>query len=112
MLHLSGSDDITPLLFATPTGWALLIVGTLTATAADANLGTGGDWDHVSNPFGHDGGGSGDMVVIADGHATATGTAFNMDIAMGANLQQNAVNVDVVGGNSDNDNISGDHHGG
>lgn len=64
-----------------------------------------GDWDSVDDPFGSAGG---SIVTTANAAASAAGTAFNMDVVMGANLQQNAVNIDIVSGDQTTTTTSGD----
>ena len=80
--------------------------GTFSAHAAAAEAGVSGSWAEI----GADNGGNGvaDIAAIADGRASASGTAFNMEVVMGANLQQNAFDATVIGGHQDNDTSSGD----
>jgi len=82
---------------------------TLSASAGDASFDS--DFNHQhGNPFGA--AGNGDVSNLADAHASTSGTAFNMDLVLGANLQQNAADVTVVGGNltDSHDDSSGSHH--
>lgn len=59
-------------------------------------------WDDVDDPFG----GDGSDVSIADASAVLQGSAFNLDIVMGSNLQQNAVDISIVGGSADNNDTT------
>ena len=72
----------------------------LHANAGDAMFGGGDSWECVDDPFS----GAGDSIVsTADASANITASAFNLEIVLGANLQQNAIDSTVIGGNSDND---------
>jgi len=55
-------------------------------------------WDDVDDPF--------DGTTVADASAQLQGTAFNLDIVLGSNLQQNAVDVSIVGGSADNNDTT------
>lgn len=55
-------------------------------------------WDCVDDPFGGN--------TSADTSFVQTGSAFNFEVVLGANLQQNAIDSVVVGGNQDNDTTS------
>jgi len=63
------------------------------ATAGDGTQANG-------NGFTTEAGNNGTGSNGADGSAHASGTAFNMDVVLGANLQQNAVDATVVGGDN------------
>ncbi|WMT89080.1 hypothetical protein [Pelagibacterium sp. H642] len=72
------------------------------------NMQAGGNganqWDAVIDPF--SGGADGDGTTVADAGIQLQGTAFNLDIVLGSNLQQNAVDISIVGGSTDNDTIT------
>ncbi|TCD14197.1 hypothetical protein E0D97_08930 [Oricola cellulosilytica] len=57
--------------------------------------GAGGTWGSNN---GDDGFVEGNSIASADAYVDDT-SSFNLDIVMGANLQQNAVDMTVVGGN-------------
>jgi hypothetical protein len=80
--------------------------GTFNSYATAAEAGISGSWDGIGSSNSTGGNNVTDITTIADGRASSGGTAFNMDVVMGANLQQNAFDATVVGGSMDNDNVS------
>jgi hypothetical protein len=54
------------------------------------------------------GGDDASTSATVDGSAYVNANAFNMEVVLGANLQQNAVDITVVGGNNSMGNDSGD----
>jgi hypothetical protein len=58
------------------------------------------DADADDNDFEGDAGNNSTASNIADASASVSGSAFNMEVVLGANLQQNAVDATVVGGNN------------
>ena len=70
------------------------------ATAGD-NLSADG------NELNVDGGADGTGSNSADGSAHVSANAFNMEVVLGANLQQNAVDATVVGGDNSMFNDAG-----
>ncbi len=82
--------------------------GTFNSQAYADKAEVSGSWDDIGSKNEAGGNNVNDVTTIADGRASSSGTAFNMEVVMGANLQQNAFDAVVVGGNMDNDTTSGD----
>jgi hypothetical protein len=70
---------------------------------AEGGLAAQVGWDNVENPFAE---ANGSGVQIADAGAQLSGSAFNMEIVLGSNLQQNAVDISIVGGSADNNDTT------
>ncbi len=67
-----------------------------------------GSWDGVGGGNSTGGHNGTEITAIADGRASSGGSAFNMEVVMGANLQQNDFDATVVGGSMDDNSSSGD----
>src|SRR5690606_21517206 len=80
--------------------------GTFNSQAFAQTAEVHGSWDGIGSGNGVGGHAITDINAIADGRASSGGSAFNMEVVMGANLQQNAFDATVVGGSMDNDNVS------
>jgi hypothetical protein len=80
--------------------------GTFNSQAYAQTADVSGSWDSIGSGNGVGGNAVTDITAIADGRASSGGSAFNMEVVMGANLQQNAFDATVVGGSMDNDSTS------
>ncbi|WP_173930913.1 hypothetical protein [Chelativorans sp. Marseille-P2723] len=92
----------------TLSGFAQHNNGTFNAQAYADDASIGGSWDYIGSDNGNGDNGVTDVTTIADARASASGTAFNMEVVMGANLQQNAFSANVVGGDMVSETNSGD----
>ena len=74
----------------------------------DAYATAGDNLQANGNGLGSGGGDDASTSNLVDGSAAVSGHAFNMDVVLGANLQQNAVDATVVGGSNWMGNDAGD----
>lgn len=75
------------------------------ANGGGAYLGTD-DWKKIDDAFSAHGGSN--VIATADASAYNSGSAFNMDVVLGANMQQNAVLANIAGGDQTTTETTGD----